>query len=46
VSHGVGQAEDAGTDHGGDAVEGCVPPLGGARGGLVGSGHLKEIKQI
>lgn len=28
VSHGIREAEDSGTDHGGDGVEGGVPPLG------------------
>jgi hypothetical protein len=28
LGHGVGQAEHAGADHGGDIVEGGVPPLG------------------
>ena len=28
LGHGVGEAEDAGADHGGDIVEGGVPPLG------------------
>ena len=28
LGHGVGEAEHAGADHGGDIVEGSVPPLG------------------
>ena len=28
LGHGEGEAEHAGADHGGDIVEGSVPPLG------------------
>lgn len=45
MSHGVRQAEHAGADHGGDAVERRVPPFRPARVGLALAGIINHLRK-